>query len=80
MTEDLISNSCWKGQLPKQDIIKEDFFQLVYWKENLGDQINKDNCENIFQDVFLVKRPLMMIKAISRLFNSQVHWKFNGSY
>ena len=26
LTEDLISNSCCKGQLPKQDIIKEDFF------------------------------------------------------
>ena len=26
LTEDLVSNSCWKGQLPKQDIIKENFF------------------------------------------------------
>ena len=27
------------------------FLELHYWKDNLGDQINKNNCKRIFENV-----------------------------
>ena len=38
---DAIYIICWKGQLSQYDFLKETLFQLLYYKENLGDQINK---------------------------------------
>ena len=38
---DVIFIICWKGQLSQYDFLKENFFQLLYWKENLADQISK---------------------------------------
>ena len=55
LTDELISNICWKVELSKQGIKKEDFLKLVYWKKNLVDQFNNHNCKNIFQDVFMFK-------------------------
>ena len=38
---DAIYIICWKGQLSQYDFLKETLFQLLYYKENFGDQINK---------------------------------------
>ena len=38
---DVISNICWKGQLSQYDFLKETLFQLLYYKQTLGDQTNK---------------------------------------
>ena len=50
---------------PQTTHYKRRFFK-IYWKENLRDQINKDNCKNIFQFVFMFKRALIVINAIFR--------------
>ena len=56
-----ISNNCWKGR-NKINV----FFELHYCKEDLGDQININNCKNIFENVFYFTRAVMIIKFISR--------------
>ena len=48
---DLISNNCYKEQLSQWDT-KEAFVWLFYWKEDLADQINKNNLKKTFEHVF----------------------------
>ena len=48
-----ISNICWIGQAVLISCYKRNFlFELLYSKDNLADQINKNSCKNSLQHVF----------------------------
>ena len=52
-------------------------FEIHYSKDNLGDQINKNNCKNILQHVFQFTRALVIY--LKNLFWDDLTVKCNGS-